>query len=62
MKDWVIKLVLDIKIYLNAQAYVEEQEIMTITDQLVQNVETVEHLQSLMTDILTRINGACGSN
>ena len=55
VKDWVIKLVLDIKIYLNAQAYVEEQEIMTITDQLVHNVETVEHLQSLMTDILLEL-------
>ena len=55
VKDWVIKLVLDIKIYLNAQAYVEDQDFMTMTDQLVQNVETFEHLQSLMTDILIEL-------
>ena len=55
VKDLVIKLVLDIKIYLNAQADFEDMDFITITDQLVQNVETFEHLQSLVTDRLIKL-------
>ncbi|WP_203247611.1 helix-turn-helix domain-containing protein [Sporosarcina beigongshangi] len=55
VKDWAIKLVLDIKMFLNTQVYNEEENFMTMTDQLVQNVETFEHLQSLVTDILIKL-------
>lgn len=55
VKDWAIKLVLDINMFLNTQVYSEEENFMTMTDQLVQNVETFEHLQSLVTDILIKL-------
>lgn len=55
VKDWAIKLVLDIKVYLNAQVHFEDKNLMTMTDRLVHHVETFEHLQLLLSDILVKL-------
>jgi two-component system, response regulator YesN len=50
IKDWVIKLIFDIKLSLQALKHFETQSIV-LTDQFIQYVETFEHLESVLEEI-----------
>ncbi|MFS0820140.1 response regulator transcription factor [Bacillus sp. 1P02SD] len=52
IKDWAIKLIIDIKLSLNALKHFERQSVViTIADQVIQYVETFEHLENVLVDI-----------
>jgi two-component system, response regulator YesN len=47
IKDWVTKIVFDVKLSLNALKQFESQSI-TLSDYFIQNVETFEHLEAVL--------------
>nr|WP_309101600.1 response regulator [Fredinandcohnia onubensis] len=52
IKDWAIKLTIDIKLTLNTLKHFEAQSLgITISDQHIQHVETFEHLESVLKDM-----------
>ncbi|THE12832.1 response regulator [Bacillus timonensis] len=52
IKDWAIKLIIDIKLSLHALNHFERQSVViTIADQVIQYVETFEHLEYVLADI-----------
>lgn len=53
IKDWVIKLIYDIKLSLNALKHFETQSIQ-LTDHFIQYVETFEHLECVLGEIFDK--------
>jgi two-component system, response regulator YesN len=53
IKDWVIKLIYDVKLALNALKHFETQQI-AITDHIIQYVETFEHLECVLEEIFDK--------
>ncbi|WP_163539700.1 helix-turn-helix domain-containing protein [Gracilibacillus sp. YIM 98692] len=51
IKDWAMKLTLDIKISLNALQHFENQSFNSMTSRLLQETENYQELQSLLMDI-----------
>ncbi|WP_449539121.1 response regulator transcription factor [Ferdinandcohnia sp. Marseille-Q9671] len=54
IKDWVIKLIYDIKLSLNTLHHFEAQNV-TMTDHNIQQVETFEHLECVLEDIFEKL-------
>jgi two-component system, response regulator YesN len=50
VKDWVIKLIFDIKLSLQALKHFETES-MPLNNHLIQHVETLEHLESVLKDL-----------
>ncbi len=52
VKDWAIKLIIDIKLSLNTLKHFEAHSVaITVSDQLIQQVETFEHMESVLHEI-----------
>lgn len=54
IKNWVIKLIYDVKLSLNALQHFEGQ-LTEITDHDIQDVETFEHLETVLVDIFDKM-------
>lgn len=54
VKDWAMKLILDIKLSLNALAYFEDLDFNTITSRELQGVENFEALETTIQEICQR--------
>ncbi|MEH7238627.1 response regulator transcription factor [Bacillus sp. JJ1562] len=54
IKDWVMKLITDVKLYVNALKYFEAQSNEKIAA-AIQDVETFEHLESVLEDIFNSL-------
>ena len=55
VQDWAVKLVLDIKLRLQALAYFEDAILITMTDKLVERIETFDHLEETVIDICKQL-------